>query len=182
MTAIAPPLVGTFRADPVHSSFQFAVRHMNLALFTASFDDVDAQVVADTTGVRLSGAVRVESISIKTPPEFRQHVLYGAEFFDAANHPELTFGSDDVQLADDGTVALRGELTIKGISRPFTATGSYQAPVEDPYGAQRAAVELVATVDRRDWGMTWQAPLPKGGDVLGYEVMLTARVQLVQQG
>ncbi len=107
--------------------------------------------------------------------------MYGAEFFDARNHPEISFASDDVRFADDGTVTLNGELTIKGISKPFSASGRWQPLVEDPYGSVRSAVELDATVDRRDWDMSWQAPLPKGGDVLGYDVRLSAQVELVRE-
>ena len=182
MSVATQPLVGTFVADPVHSSFQFAVKHMTIATYRASFDDVDARVVADPQGIRLDVAVRVESVSIKNPPEFRAHVVHGADFFDAGNHPEITFRSDDVQLHDDGTVAVRGELTIKGLTKSVVATGTYQPLIEDPYGATRTAVELTATVDRRDWGLSWQAPLPGGGDALGYDVTLSVHVELIKQG
>lgn len=175
------PFTGTFVADPVHSTFQFAIRHMDVSVFRATFDDIDARVVADDNGALLEGWVRAESISIKDPPEFRDHVVYGADFLDARNHPEITFRSVDVQFGDDGTVTGRGELTVKGLTKPITAAGTYQAPVEDPYGNLRAALELEATVDRREWAMDWQAPLPKGGDVLAYDVQLTVQVELIQQ-
>lgn len=181
MTTSTQPLTGTFVADPIHSSLQFALRHMGVSMFRAGFDDLDAHVVADQQGLRLEGAVRAESISIKQPPEFREHVLYGRDFFDAHNHPEITFRSADVRLGDDGTVSGTGELTIKGITGPITASGTYQAPIEDPYGSERAALEITATVDRREWSMDWQAPLPKGGDALGYDVQLTAHIELVRE-
>jgi polyisoprenoid-binding protein YceI len=181
MSVATQPLTGTFVADPVHSSFQFAVRHMKVSTYRASFDDVDARVVADQQGIRLDVVVRVESVSIKKPPEFRAHVVHGVDFFDADNHPEITFRSEDVQLHDEGTVAVRGELTIKGITRPVLATGTYQPLVEDPFGSLRTAVELTATVDRREWDMGWQAPLPGGGDALGYEVTLSVHAELIKQ-
>ncbi len=181
MNTTTQPLAGTFAADPIHSTFQFAIQHMGVSMFRATFDDVDARVVSDEHGVQLNGAIRAESISIRQPPEFRDHVLYGADFFDARNHPEITFRSVDVQLADDGTLAGQGELTIKGITKPVTATGTYQAPVEDPFGSQRAALEITAAVDRRDWAMDWQTPLPKGGDALGHEVELTVHLELVRE-
>lgn len=182
MTVTTPTLSGTYVADPVHSSLRFAVTHMKVATFSATFDDVDVTVVADHQGIRLDGAVRVESVSIKSPPEFREHVVYGADFFDARNYPEIAFRADDLQLRDDGTATVRSELTIKGITRPFTVTGTYQPPVEDPWGAIRVGVELTATVDRRDWDLNWQLPLPDGGDALGYSVLLSAHVELVQRG
>jgi hypothetical protein len=73
-------------------------------------------------------------------------------------------------------------MPVKGIARPLTATGSYQPPVEDPYGSIRTAIELSATADRRDWDMNWQMPLPKGGDVLGYEVEITVHLELINLG
>lgn len=181
MSLATQPLTGTFVADPVHSSFQFIVKHMKISTYRASFDDVDARVVADEQGIRLDVTVRVESVSIKNPPEFRGHVVYGADFFDANNHPEITFRSEDVALHDDGTAVIRGELTIKGISKPIVATGTYQPLVEDPYGSMRTGVELTATVDRRDWNMGWQAPLPGGGDALGYDVTLSVQAELIKQ-
>ena len=76
---------------------------------------------------------------------------------------------------------MRGELTIRGVTRPFVATGTYQPPVEDPYGSIRTAVELDATVDRRDRGMDWQMLLPDGGDVLGYDVRLSMNVEFIKE-
>lgn len=120
-------------------------------------------------------------MSIKSPPEFREHVINGEDFFDARNHPEIAFRSSRVELAEDGSARVEGELEIKGISKPITASGSYEPPVEDPFGSVRAALELSATVDRRDWGIDWQVPLPNGGgDVLGYDVELTAHLELVR--
>ncbi|MDQ3178471.1 MAG: YceI family protein [Actinomycetota bacterium] len=182
MDTTTQALDGTFTADPIHSSLQFSLRHMGVSMFRASFDDLDARVVADDQGLRLEGSVKAESISIKQPPEFREHVLYGADFLDANTHPDITFRSADVRLGDDGTVSGAGELTIKGITKPITATGTYRAPIEDPFGSERAALEITATVDRREWAMDWQAPLPKGGDALGYDVQLTAHIELVRDG
>ncbi|GGN28667.1 polyisoprenoid-binding protein [Lentzea pudingi] len=182
MSLNAKSIVGTFAADPAHSSFTFAVKHMTISLFRASFDDVEAQVVASEDGIRFEGAVRVESVSIRTPAEFRDKVVNGADFFDGKNHPEMKFRSTDVELRDDGTAIVDGELTIKGITKPFKATGTYELPVEDPFGGTRAAIALEATVDRREWGLTWQMPLPKGGDALAYEVRLIANVALTKTG
>ena len=75
---------------------------------------------------------------------------------------------------------LDGELVIKGIAKPLSATGTWQEPLEDPYGGLRTALVLQAVVDRRDWDITWQAPLPKGGDALGWDVTLDVRLELVK--
>ena len=181
MTVSTRPFAGTFVVDPVHSSVEFAVRHMGVSLFRATFEELSARLVAGDAQVRLEGSAPVESVSIRTPREFRDHVVYGADFFDARNHPEIKVTADDVALNDDGTATVRGELTIRGTTRPVTATGTYHAPVEVLGGQVRGALELTATVDRRDWGMDWQAPLPSGGDALGNEVQLSAHLELVEE-
>lgn len=182
MTTTTQPFRGTYTADPDHSTFQAGVRHMGVSRFRPSFEDVEARLIADDSGLRLEGAARVESISIKNPPEFREHVVNGADFFDATNHPELRFRSQRIDLHDDGTLELEGELEIKNISRALKATGTYVAPTPDPYGAVRTAIELTARVDRREFGLNWQAPLPKGGDVLAWDVDISVHLELVQPG
>ncbi|MBA3429473.1 MAG: YceI family protein [Actinobacteria bacterium] len=181
MAVTTDPLTGVFEADRNHSSFLFAVRHMKVSSFRASFSDVDARLIGDESGLRLEGAARVESVSITDPPEFREHVVRNPDFFDVDNYPQITFRSNQVDLAEDGTATVAGELTIKGISRPVTATGSHQPPVEDPYGSLRSALELQAVVDRRDWELSWQMPLPDGDDVLGWDVELTIHLELIKQ-
>ena len=171
---------GTYAADPIHSSLQAGARHMGVGTFRTSFDDVEAQLISDDAGVRLEGRAKVDSISIRNPPEFREHVVNGADFFDATNHPEIVFTSSNVNLEADGSVELDGELVIKSIAKPLTATGTWQEPLEDPYGGLRTALVLQAVVDRRDWDITWQAPLPKGGDALGWDVTLDISLELVR--
>jgi polyisoprenoid-binding protein YceI len=182
MTTATQAFTGTFTADPHHSSFLFAVQHMKVSTFRATFGDVEARLEGAESGVSLEGRARVASISITNPPQFREHVVNGEEFFDGGNHPEIVFRSTRVELAEDGGAAVDGELEIKGIARPVTATGTYQPPIEDPYGASRGALELRTVVDRRDWDMNWQMPLPAGGDALGYEVEVTVALELVKQG
>ena len=174
MSTATQPLAGTFAADPVHSSFQFSVKHMKVATFRAGFDEVEA-TLAD--GV-LEGRAKVESISVTNPPELREHLVNSPDFFAGQ---DIVFRSTAIELADDGTAKVEGDLTIKGITKPVTATGTYQAPVQDPYGGVRSALELTATLDRRDWEMNWQAPLPSGEDVLAWDVTLSVNLELVQQ-
>ena len=182
MTTATQELTGAFTGDPVHSSFLFAVQHLGVSSFRATFGDVEARLEAGESGISLEGRARVASVSITNPPEFREHVVNGEDFFDAGNHPEIVFRSTRVELAEDGGATVDGELEIKGIARPVTATGTYQPPVEDPFGASRMAIELRTVVDRRDWDMDWQLPLPAGGETLGYEVELSVHLELVKQG
>jgi polyisoprenoid-binding protein YceI len=176
MSTTTAPLAGTYVADPVHSSFGFAVRYQGVSLFKGTLDEVDAKL-ADG---RLDGTAKVESISIRTPEQFRAHVL-SAEFFDAANHPTVDFRSNDVEISEDGTAKVEGELTIKGITRPITAAGTWIAPEADAFGNTRGHLNLEAVIDRTEFGMNWNAPLPSGGKALANEVTLTVELSLVEQ-
>jgi polyisoprenoid-binding protein YceI len=173
-TTIQQVPTGTYGLDPIHSTFGFGVRYNKLATFRSAFDKVDAQL-AD--GV-LTGTADVSSIVIDEP-SFKGHVL-APDFFDVENTPTITFRSTDVRPAEDGSVEVDGELTIRGITKPVTATGTY-ATGSDLRGGDRVAFELETTVDRRDFGLNWQAPLPDGSDALAYDVTITVDLQLVKQ-
>ena len=175
-TATTPLLSSTYNADPVHSSFGFAVRYQGVSLFKGTLNDVAATL----TDGNLEGTAKVESISIRTPDQFRQHVL-SAEFFDAENHPEVTFTSNDLDLRDDGTAIVAGELAIKGITRPVEATGTWIAPAADAFGNERGHVNLEAVIDRTEYDMNWNMALPSGGNVLANDVTLVVELSLVAQ-
>ncbi|MEA2154725.1 MAG: hypothetical protein QOE11_865 [Solirubrobacteraceae bacterium] len=178
-TTSVAPFTGTYTADRDHSSFGFAVRHMGVSTFRGSFSNVSATVAAGEDGtLTLKGVVQAGSISIVSPPELRAHVL-GTDFLDADHHPAIAFESDPARLGHDGTITVEGRLTIRNVTRSVVATGTYATPVEDPYGNTRAAIELSATVDRRDYGMTWNMPLPNGGDALATQVTLTVQLELI---
>ena len=179
MTIAAIPFTGSFTADPDHSSFQAQLRHMGVGSFRTGFTDVEARLEVGPDGARLTGRVRVDSITITRPAEFRAHVVDGEDFFDAGRHSTITFASEHLGFADDGRVTVDGRLTMRGIERPITAVGTYLAPIEDLYGGRRAALDLEAEIDRRDWGMSFQAKLPGGGDVLSWTVRLTAHLELI---
>jgi polyisoprenoid-binding protein YceI len=176
MATTYAPLAGTYTADPVHSSFGFAVRYQGVSLFRGTLNDVSA-TLADG---RLEGTAKVESISIRTPEQFRAHVL-GGEFFDADNHPEVRFVSSDLDLGEDGNATVDGELTIKGITHSVQATGTWTAPAADAFGNTRGHLNLSAVIDRTQWDMNWNVPLPSGGVALANEVTLTVDISLVGQ-
>jgi polyisoprenoid-binding protein YceI len=176
MAATSTPLAGTYHADPVHSSFGFAVRYQGVSVYRGTLDDVTA-TFADG---QLEGRAKVESISIRQPEQFRAHVL-SPEFFDAANHPEVVFESASVDLREDGTATVTGDLTIKGITKPVEAKGTWTAPAADAFGNTRGHLHLEAVVDRTEWDMSWNMALPAGGNVLADEVTLTVDVSLVAQ-
>ena len=167
-TVAVQPFSGTYNALAVPSSFAFAVRHSGVFWFRGSLSDVAATLRADGDELALEGSARVESISVVEPAAMRASVL-GPEFFDAERHPEITFRSTELHLDDDGLAALDGELTIRGVTRPVTATGHYAAPRQASFG-EVAGLQLHARFDRREFGFDWQMQLPGGGDAVGWDV------------
>lgn len=180
MSTATSSISGVFDADVNHSSFEAGARHMGVGSFRTRFENVAARLTAQESGLRLEGEARVESISIRNPPEFREHVVNGEDFFDAVRYPTIGFSSSDVELGDDGAATVRGELTIKGVNRPITASGTYRPPTEDPYGALRAALDVSATIDRREFGLDWQMQLPRGGNVLAWAVEIEVHLEFVK--
>jgi polyisoprenoid-binding protein YceI len=168
--------MSTYNADPVHSSLGFAVAYQGVSVFRGTLTEVDAKL-ADG---RLEGTAPVESISITTPEMFRAHVL-SAEFFDAEAHPEVRFSSTALDVQEDGRARVSGDLTIKGITHPVHAAGTWTAPATDAFGNARANLALEAVIDRTQWGIDWNAPLPSGGNALGNEVTLSILLSLVEE-
>src|SRR3712207_4791782 len=164
-TTATTPFAGTYTADPVHSSFGFAVRYQGVSLFRGTLTDV-AATLADG---RLEGTAKVESISIRTPEQFRAHVL-SDEFFAADKYPEVTFTSSDLELNEDGTASVTGELTIRDTTQTVTATGTWTAPGADAFGNTRAHLQLATVIDRTNFGLNWNVPLPNGGNALANDV------------
>ena len=181
MATAAQSFTGVYEIDRAHSTVQFAVRHVGVSTFRASFADVDALLCIGDDSIALEGSTAVASVSIADPPEFREHVVGGDDFFAAATHPSISFRSTSVELSADGDATVSGDLTIRGVSRRVTARGTFQPPVEDPFGMRRVGLELGATVDRRDWDLDWQMPLPDGGDALGWDVEITVHLELVRR-
>ena len=164
---------GTWKADPIHSSLGFAVRHMGVTPFRGGFGDFQAALVDR----RLSSTARVESIS--TEDETLTGHLLSPDFFDAERHPELRFDSAEIRRdGDDVTVV--GELTLKGATRPVELHGTISGPVSDPYGGSRIGLTLEATIDRTQFGIDWNTELPSGGTMLSDEVALTAELELAK--
>ena len=176
MSTISTPLAGTYTADPIHSSFGFSVRYQGVSVYRGTFSDVTATLQDG----RVEGAAKAESISIVSPEQFRAHVL-SPEFFDAENHAEIRFTSTNLDLRDDGTAVVEGELTIKGITHPVAAAGTWTAPQADAFGNTRGQLQLEAEVDRTKWEMNWNAPLPSGGNALANEVTITVDLSLTEQ-
>jgi polyisoprenoid-binding protein YceI len=166
---------GTWQLDPVHSSIGFEVAYMAGA-FRGQFRDVEASLEVDGENARLTGVAQVASVDVKDE-NFAAH-LQSPDFFDAEQHPELRFTSTDVEAGDGLTV--RGEITIKGVTKPVELTGAATAPITDPYGRERIGLTLSTTLDRTEFGVNWNLPLPSGEPALSNEVTLVAELYFVR--
>lgn len=172
-TALRTAPAGTYRMDPIHSSIGFALKRNVVATFRGQFEQVDATL---EDGV-LTGTAQVDSIKTAIP-QLKEHLL-SPEFFNAAETPTVTFRSTDMRLGEDGSAEVDGDLTIRGVTESVTARGTYGTAV-GLNGSEVVGLDLEATVDRRDFGLDWQAPLPGGGDALGWDVTLEVQLELAQ--
>lgn len=174
------PFAGTYQAAAVPSTFAFKIRHSGTFWFRGVMPEARATLHAGADGLALEGAAKVESISVFDPAELRAHLL-APDFFDAAEHPEVTFRSTDLRLHEDGSLDLDGELTIKGTTRPIEAHGRWSAPRQAAFG-EVAGLSLAATFDRREFSFDWQGQMPDGGDAIGWEVELEVDLLLMAEG
>jgi len=163
----------SYELDPVHSSFGFTVKHNGVSSFRGQFEQVDASL---RDGV-LTGTVQVDSVKTAIP-QLKDHLL-SPEFFNAAETPTITFRSTDIRLGEDGSAEVDGELSIRGVTKPVIAKGTYGRGT-GLRGGEVVGFDLEAAVDRRDYGLNWQAPLPGGGDALGWQVTLQVHLELAK--
>ena len=169
---------GTWTVDPVHSSVAFSVTHNNVATYRSGFETYEATLTGGDEA-KLEGSVDVQSIDIDEA-QLKGHLM-SPEFFDIERHPKLKFTSTRLDVADDGTVRLAGELEIKGNVREVEATGRFGEIGGDLGGNPRVALSVATAVDRRDFGMEFNADLPSGGTVLEWEVAINVDLELVAQ-
>jgi polyisoprenoid-binding protein YceI len=170
---------GTYVVDPVHSSVGFAVTHAGVSTFRGGFADYEASLSGGERP-RLRGSVDVGSIEI-AEEQLKGHLL-SPEFFDAANFPRINFESSSFEVREDGSVEAGGALEIGGRRREVGEIGGRFAQV-DSYldGRARVGLSLATKVDRRDFGLDWQAELPSGGDALDWTVEITVELSLVKE-
>jgi len=169
---------GTWSIDPVWSALEFEVKKLGLI-------NVKGRVLGFTGTIRggeqpsIEGTVDVSSIT--TFDETRDTHVQAPDFFDAARYPELRFESTSVETGGDELVGT-GNLTIKGVTKPVELRGSFLGAGTDPMGNERIALELSGTIDRTEFGLEWNAPLPGGGFLLPNEVALKASLAAVKAG
>lgn len=169
---------GTWVVDPVHSSIGFAVTHNGVTTFRSGFERYEASLSGGESA-RLEGTVDVASVEIDE--EMLKGHLLSPEFFDVQRFPQLRFASSELSVGEDGTLRVLGELEIHGEKREVEASGRFAHLGGDLAGKERVGLSLEATVDRRNFGLEWQAQLPSGGDVLDYAVTISVELELVAE-
>lgn len=167
---------GTWSIDPSHSAVEFHVKHLGLATVKGRAPVVSGTIQGGDDP-SLEGTVVVSSIT--TFDENRDAHLQSPEFFDVERYPELTFSSSSIST-DDDSLTVDGELTIKGVTKPVSLTGTFAGTGSDPWGNERLGIDLETVVDRTEWGLDWNAPLSGGGFLLPNRVKLTATFSAVK--
>jgi polyisoprenoid-binding protein YceI len=177
IATIAP--AGTWSLDTTHSRVDFEVAYL-AGTFKGEFREIAAELSVDDKRASLEGTANVASVDVKDD-NLSAH-LQSPDFFDAERHPVLRFAAEHIRLDGDGRVSVDGELTIKGASRPVHVNGTVTAPIVDAYGNDRIGLKLSTTVDRTQFGVDWQQPLPSGDPALGNDVTIVAELQFVKPG
>jgi polyisoprenoid-binding protein YceI len=166
---------GTWTLDRTHSTVGFTVTYMGVAPFQGTFRELDATL--DAEGLR--GVAKASSIDVDNE-QLAEH-LASPDFFDAAAYPELRFEAKP-PVSDGDAVILDGVLEIKGNRAPISLTGTLTEPVSDPWGSTKLGLTLTGTVDKNAVGLTWNAPLPEGGSMIGDDVALSASLVFIHSG
>jgi polyisoprenoid-binding protein YceI len=174
---IAP--AGTWALDTVHSRVDFEVSYL-AGTFKGEFHEIGAELAVEGERASLEGSAKVASVDVRDD-NLSAH-LQAPDFFDAERHPELRFTAADIRLDGDGKVSVDGELTIKGVTKPALVTGTVTAPITDPYGNERIGLNLSASIDRTDFGIDWNNPLPSGEPSLANDVTIIAELQFSKPG
>lgn len=168
--------------DPTHSEIEFKVKHLMVTNVKGKFKEFEASIYT-TNDNFMSAEIDcfINAASVDTGNTDRDNHLRGADFFDVANHPQLSFQADTVENVDkDGSYELWGNLSIKGITKKIKLDVEFGGIVKDPWGNEKAAFSINGKINRKDWGLNWNAALETGGVLVSEEVKINAEIQLVR--
>jgi polyisoprenoid-binding protein YceI len=176
-TEVRQTPTGTWQLDRTHSSVGFEVPYL-VGTFKGQFREADAKLVIGDKTATIHGTARVDSVDVKDE-NLAAH-LQSPDFFDAERHPELIFSATDIDLSNE-TVSAAGSLTIKGVTRSVEVTGKATGVIVDYTDRERIGLELSATVNRHDFGVSWNAPLPSGEPAVGDDVTIVTELYFVRE-
>ncbi len=166
--------------DPTHTEVGFKVKHMMFTNVKGNFNDYSADIdfVNDLKEANLQFEAKVNSIFTNNTD--RDNHLKSADFFDAEQYPTLNFKSTKIE-GDGNEYQITGDLTIKGITKPVTLNAEFSGLMTDPWGNTKVGINLDGKINRKDFGLTYNAALETGGVLVGEDVKLNAEIQLVEQ-
>ncbi|MBI2682865.1 MAG: polyisoprenoid-binding protein [Acidobacteriales bacterium] len=171
-----------YKIDPTHTSAGFSVRHLMISNVTGQFTNVQGVVIYDPANPKatvLDASIDTKTVDTREPK--RDEHLRSADFLDVANHPVMTFKSKKVVRADKDSLKLLGDLTIRGVTREVTLdVAGITQEIKDPWGNIKRGATATTKVNRKDFGLTWNAALETGGVVVGDEVTITINVELTK--
>lgn len=165
--------MATYTADPAHTQIGFAVKHMMVSTVRGRFEKFTVTVEADEehpTDAKID--VEIDAASVSTGVEPRDNHLRSADFFEVEKFPTITFKSTKIEPQGGNQYAVTGDLTIRGVTKPVTLTGEVEGPFKDPYGLQRAGVELSGELNRGEFGLHYNGALETGGVIVSDRVRL----------
>jgi polyisoprenoid-binding protein YceI len=179
ITTIVP--TGTWTADTAHSSVGFSVKHLGIATVRGSFGEFEGtlEVGDDLSSAKVKGSAKVDSIDTAEPQ--RDAHLKSADFFDAENHPELTFESTSVRETGSDTFEITGDLTMHGVTKPITLKAEVQGTETDPWGNERVGLEITGKLDRSDWEMKFNQALGSGNLLVSDTVKLALDISAIKK-
>jgi polyisoprenoid-binding protein YceI len=184
MSTLAIPQTSTttWNIDPAHSTAEFKVKHMMIAHVKGQFSKVAGVLIhdeSDPTKSRVEATIEAASIETREPQ--RDTHLKSADFFHVEKFPTLSFKSTDIKVAGDGELRVEGDLTIRGVTRKVTfAVEGPTLPTKDPWGNTRIAILATTKINRKDFGLTWNAALETGGFLVGDEVTIALEVEFIK--
>jgi polyisoprenoid-binding protein YceI len=168
--------------DPTHSEIGFKVKHMMFTNVSGKFGTYDATIVTDDDNFEnASMEFSADINSIDTNNADRDNHLKSADFFDADNHPKLTFKASSFTKIDGHNYELTGDLSIKGVTKTVKFPVEFSGLMKDPWGNTKAGLNIDGKINRKDWGLNWNSALETGGVLVGEEVKLNIELQLAKQ-
>lgn len=182
-TSTANSAVSIWNIDPAHSSAEFKVRHMMISNVKGKLSGVTGTLTLNESDISKSSVeASIPVASLNTGDEQRDGHLKSADFFDAEKFPAMTFKSTAVVANGPGEGKVTGDLTVHGVTKQVTfEVDGPSAPGKDPWGNTRIGLSATAKINRKDFGLSWNAALETGGVLVGEEVLLTLDVQFVKQ-
>ena len=181
-TNVSSVSTSVWTIDPAHTVAEFKVKHMMISNVKGRFSGIAGELIFDEADITNSRVIAtLDAASINTGDPQRDGHLKSADFLDVENFPTLSFGSSRITRGEEGSLEVEGELTIHGVTRKVVfAVEGPTVPGKDPWGKMRIGVFATAKINRKDFGLTWNATLETGGILVGDEVTISLDVQFVQ--